>query len=229
MNDILIAKEKLKLEIGIVEEKLELARKLGMSETIQKKLQSNLDVARLTDLKVNKITELQIRNKLLQHKKYSFKFTEGISPLTCFLIFLTMVASVTGAIRIYSFGNSFREVLPFVTVLAYVPLLLSFVSNMFRNIIIRSMPLKDWKHEIPYGALLAVDEVSKKLTNKFIIYYPALENIKYNFKRGRWISAPDVVRKNDPVIVGILNDDTMVEVFSWDDNIVYEEDKIISI
>ena len=98
--------------------------------------------------------------------------------------------------------------------LAPIGLLLALVGCL-RRVNIASMPLSEWKDDLPYGALLAVKEAKEngvtKLThwgNDFRIYYPRLEARRVNA---------------DPIITGLYKG-IEVEIFAWDDRKIRPED-----
>jgi hypothetical protein len=75
--------------------------------------------------------------------------------------------------------------------------------------------LENWRFQLPFGALLAVKECKDRgISNEFRIYYPA--------------KTSTFVRADDPVIVAVLPDASLLEVFAWDDGKTYEEDVVIS-
>ena len=68
--------------------------------------------------------------------------------------------------------------------------------------------LLDWRYDIPYGGLLAVEEAKTKGISNFKVWYP-MTNEAYD-------------AKHDPIITGKTKLGNMVEVFFWDDGTVFE-------
>ena len=97
----------------------------------------------------------------------------------------------------------------------------SFIAELLthiRRVQVSSMPLSEWKDDLPYGALLAVKEAKgsgvvgvpmwKSMGSGFKIYYPRLEQRRVNA---------------DPIITGLYKG-IEVEIFAWDDKKIRPED-----
>lgn len=203
-------------KVAIHEEKMKLSRELGLSYksrgSIESKATSVIDqvksvdeIKRLTDMKFKLISSKQIREKLsVQYWGEGEDSNAGLIGVGGVLAVLFLFANGI----IYSTGNCklvnpvIIGLLSLCTFLALLGYKLAWVdAEIFET------PLHNWDHDIPYGGLLAIKEAKDKGLNDFHIYYPAKKK---------------ELMKSDPIIVSKQAHGVMIEIFSWDEGIVYD-------
>jgi hypothetical protein len=190
-------------------EKIALAESLGLRNYLsgqKEKLLLKKDIEDLTAMNYKPIHAKAVAKMI--GKKLYFNFNKDSDDVIFPFVVIPMII---GALAfLIGISNLFVSAPP---VSALKCLLLSAVctSLMFANwlswteIIVDS--LESWRHDLPYGALLAVKEAKDKGLENFKIYYPAKQRRKFSA---------------DPVITAKSKAGTEVMIFAWDDRKVYE-------
>ena len=186
-----------------VDEKIELCKELGLEN-----LTSYFNQAKkMMDLNFKEITMDEINRKIHSHVKKTnwyknrlkmFQKKLIVYPSIFNTVFLILMArfthngigdfQLTAGILIFMGGN-----------------MLSIVPHFegFPFLSINSVPVNNWRYDIPYGALLSMKEAKEKGLSNFEIYYP------------------QEARKEDPILVGKDVDGKMYEIFNWDEGKLY--------
>ena len=203
-----------------LDEKLELAKELKLKEQI-----SLLQYTKgMFDLKFKKITMDEIRKRLAFRK-----FNPNLIPSVCALI-MTLLAF--GMVYTWNAWNetgiveqlpelSKKGTIKFISSLAIIvsPIWLMWLRDSIRSTTVISVWVDDFKQEIPYGGLLALKESKEKGITKHQIHYPILDNPWEEFKTSLFSIA------NDPIISGFDPMGNRVEIYAWNENDVYEDEK----
>lgn len=191
--------------IDRTDEKIALAKEIGMNDWADHVTRVRQEVALLTNLKFKPINEAAIRKMLCKGRVFrAFHNEEGVIT--------TMVTGGVGSLVSVMLAaavplHPLEAMLSGLAITAFICLTI-FLFCSFPKIALDWKFLTDWKHNIPYGALLAVKEAKAADISTFRVYYPVVES--------RRVMA-------DPVITGRLrNSDQDLMIFAWDDGKVYE-------
>ena len=228
------------------EEKLRLAEELGIEGYVQTQKQALKDaiareereavIKELTGMKWKPLTKDSFK-WFPKWKWGGWDTSTAISPLTVFTVTAVIVGGVSmllaaGANQYLNIPDNYcwLGVLVVTTLASTIMTAFGFTHKVE----VASMPLSDWKDDLPYGALLAVKEARwsgvvgvpmrksmgggavywngesgiKPDTTSFKIYYPRLEARRVNA---------------DPIITGFYKG-IEVEIFAWDDKKIRPED-----
>lgn len=180
-------------KVDRLQEKMELAKELGMFDWAKVRLESAREIETLTSLTFKPITRRQINKKL---KKFYWEWGMNTIPAVIFFV-----------LGICVLRNPIHELNP-VGIMATVMGLGFFMVNLHRTDV-HAVELYSWSDNIPYGAMLAVKEAKAQGIKKFRIYYPVKQEDK------RLISDPIITGHHDNV-------KEELEVFAWDDGKIYE-------
>jgi hypothetical protein len=188
--------------------KLQLMEKVGMRRAalnLLEREEMKKEAANLTAMKFILTTERKVRAKL--EKLYFHGPSEATAPLVGFG-FICLTASISTAICDAGW--------PFWAALGTVALMATggAVASLMRMCEVKVMDLENWRDNVPYGGLLAVQEARERGLQNFRILYPT---------RREDVVEP-VRLETDPVIIGYTNHGQMVEVFAWDDGKIYDAD-----
>lgn len=207
-------------KVAIHEEKVKLARELGLGyrsvATIQRKAERIIDSVKSVD-EIKRLTDMQFKVITLAeiHKKLEFRYWDSESEdsggvaVAAFLQVLALI--VTSLCHWLPSPNqaaaSFFNI-PFVVTSSIFWLGgIACLASCWTKTKIKSCVLEHWNGDIPYGGLLAIKEAKEKRLYNFHIYYPAKE---------------EKPLPADPVIIAMMNHGVMVEVFAWDDGVLYD-------
>ena len=187
-------------------EKIELANELGLEwgKEMIKELEFKSEVSKLTSMNFKPITRIEIQKRLIKNNDLPIILGTILSVIGIALfIILPFLHQVKGEFNAVWLNPGI--------LIGFIGFLILVTAIESPRVILNRMALKDWKDNIPYGALLAVKEAKSVGLSNFWIYYPV--------RAERRMMA-------DPIIVGYLSlvdeKDTMFEIFYWDDGKVYE-------
>ena len=189
------------LELAIntnkLDEKLEITKRLGMKEC-HKHLSG-----------IKEILEMKFKTVKVEDVKREV-WWQGLKA--CWKIFLFQSAiissGVSGLICLITIDSPTEQAKMARLIFLLIGTAGVFVFSFFMqisNLSVHQSPLRDWEHNIPYGALLATEEAMKKGIGNFTIFYPALRK-----------------KLSDPILVGETKKGNLIQIFNWDDGKIYE-------
>lgn len=178
------------------EEKIKLLKEVGMyasASLLEEKKAVEDEIKALSDLKFKAITNDEIFNKILgQH------FRIQLRSIIYSVIFF-------GIIVYDFFSYPTGKGLGICFLSTVIGLCFSAIRTAVleaSDLLIANKRIEDWDKNIPYGAALAIKEAKERGLDNLSIYY--------------------CFKVKDPVIVHTFPKGSMVEIFSWDDGIIYE-------
>lgn len=188
------------------QDKVKLAREIG--------LHSWADIREIIAIKFKPITTMEVNKRLYEGKLlfgikyYRFQGDHMFSGL------FTVVFIFLGG-QLFSTGISSNDINPFGLKISGILITLIFTLYIIRScsarIRVDNMDFKEWKDDVPYGALCAVKEAQEIGFKHFEIYYPI---------------AQDKRIFSDPIILGwkekIKTNKMGYKIFYWDDGKIYE-------
>lgn len=202
-------RNKMKTKIDYTEEKVALARELGLVDCAETMAQIKKEIDELTNLKFKPISYNTI-SKMISKRVFRPFYHEdsrtgciicaSIGYGSSFLIFLIGLScsDPKNAFNILNWG----------TALTSIPVIGCFIAASFPKCDRQEKALTSWKDPLPRGALLAVKEATVAGLSNFQIHYPVLES--------RRVLA-------DPVIVGYRKDiKSPLLIHAWDDGKVHD-------
>ncbi len=193
--------------IDRTEEKMELAKELGLYSYHKEKLaqkETKITINDLTSMNFKPISQKEIQKKLRGLYFHGFDTSEEWAQV---LIFSGIAVAVLIGGTMWATGQ--HNVAKILWMVCLFGVLVPISISMFRMSTIKDMLLISWSDEIPYGALLAVKEAKEKGIKDFRIYYPT---------RSEYLPIRIIA---DPIITGKKNS-IEVEIFAWDDSKIYE-------
>lgn len=198
-----------------IEEKIRLMEEVGMkfaAHNMIKKIEMEKEAKEMSSLKFHPTTEEEIHNKLIRPINHKEKMKRLWTFFGCSMAAIALIVWAVNT-------NSVVEMNPVkalhtclgVALLISLPGIwtLNFYTGLDSSLMyLNSTPLQLWEHNIPYGACLAIKEAKQKGLEEFQIWYPS--------------KSPQFKPGDDPVITAKTKYGLMVEVFAWDDGVVYE-------
>ena len=184
-----------------LDEKIGLTAKLEMKEC-NKHLRS---VKELLEMKFKIVTWREVEQKVWKQGLRAAWKRILIQALVIPALLVGMVFSVTTIVNL-SMGDLIltKEGNLFFAGAFLIAYLISLIST-FQDLRVEWKWLDKWNYNIPYGALLAVDEAIKQNIKEFKIFYPMMES-----------------KLSDPILIGHTENGNIVEIFNWDDGELYE-------
>lgn len=191
--------------IDRTDEKIALAKEIGMKNWADNMVRIREEVAILTDLRFKPITYKALEKMLCKGRVFrAWNNEEGkiaASVLGCAGSIVSFIAA--GILKVHPLEG----LLSGLCVTAILSTVI-FLCCSFPKLVLDFRALRDWTDNIPYGALLAVKEAKASGIDGFMVYYPRIE-------RQRVLA--------DPAITGRLpGSDQELLIFAWDDSRVYE-------
>lgn len=189
------------------DEKIALAREVGMAQWAQHVIRVREEVAALTNIRFKPTTYEAIERMLCNKRVFKPYYYEDV------LVWAVVVGTIGAFGLIMYFLSIMNHIGNWADFKVWLGVLggfetLLFVCSSFPKLSINSKHLHRWTDNIPYGALLAVKEAKDAGIGSFRIYYPVFES--------RRVLA-------DPVITGKFRDSEQeLMIFAWDDGKVYE-------
>lgn len=210
--------------IDRTEEKVGIARELGLAgyiKTKERAAQDALIAKELTKMSFKPISDEEIEKKIC-HRVWDWGTIEVDSDAYAAWIGTPTIVLLTSMIITSSiqYWEGFKRTI-FIGLPIYFLLLgLAFLS-CYRRTKVKTIPICQWRDELPYGALLAMKEAREAGIAGMDGYDSPIDDpSRYQIHYPGYASSFDRV-KADPVITGLYKG-VQVEIFAWDDRKVYE-------
>lgn len=186
------------------QEKLALAKELGLDQYVYQREQEANERDVLTSLSFKPITDEEIEKMLCKRVfRLGFAANEG-TAIASILFIMSSCFGIPLSIWVKGAAATFIPVLA----VGLIIFTIAWLAVSFPKTEIKRNNLKHWNANMPYGALLAVKEAKAKGLINFMIHYPVLQD--------RRVLADPVITAN---AAGI---DKNLMIFAWDDGKVYE-------
>ena len=153
-----------------VDEKLELCKELGLENLVH----YFNETKKMTDLNFKEITSDEINNKIHSHVRKTEWYKNCMKVFKKRLSVIPSIFILIPTIFFMIFMRNCSVELKIIFTAAFGGinlLLVPFMFDAFPFINIRSVPIKEWRYDIPYGALLSMKEAKEKGISNFEVFY----------------------------------------------------------
>lgn len=181
-----------------LEEKLELAEELGLTEFKR----SALMVKEAMSLKFKCTTVPEVHREIMQMVWRAYRWV----VIAGYLRFVFAVISAAAFFATISMPKD-SLVLAAICISSMLIFTACEIVKIEFTFEVYDMSLEKWGHDLPYGAMLAVKEAKDAGCRNFYIFFPV--------KSSKKVSA-------DPIITAMTKNGNLVKVFAWDDSKIYE-------